>query len=175
MEIELLHQDSAQDCSPSWAPFDESTTAKMYLVTLQKLVQACTGLDSPTLLGDLSHGPDVLLVEGFVADHIVGTNTIGQPQSFKADRANYHEWLLEVEELLQRHCAQEAEQSVDKRFLDMAFTLTAGQLYSGLRAQPQDLVMLSEHLRNLDTCEDEEVLNGFYSNFDTLRQYYCLR
>jgi hypothetical protein len=172
----FVRLDSTRDYSPSWAPIiDSGGVAATLMKNLHLFFHTDDCLDSPTLLGDLSHGPEVLLAEGFVADHVVDTTTTCKSWSFRADRAEYHKWLLKAKELVQRHCAQEADQSVNQIFSDMAFTVTACYLSSGSRAQIEDLVVFSEHLQNLDTCEDEKLLNVFDGIFDMLREDRCFQ
>jgi hypothetical protein len=171
----FIRLDSLRDHSPSWAPIIESESTANLAKRLPLFFHTDDCLDSPTLLGDLSHGLEVLLAEGFVADHVVDTTIICKSRSFGTNGAQYHKWLLEAKELVQRHSASEAEQSVDQIFSDMAFTVTAGYLRSGSRAQTEDLVVFSEHLQDLDICEDETLLDGFDGIFDMLREDCCFR
>jgi hypothetical protein len=112
---------------------------------------ACEGLKAPSLLADVSFCENMLRVEGIVVDEVLQITGICSESTWKSQE-EFHEWLVSVEEIAMSH-SNVANQ--EELYLAIAFTLVAGDTYSGKRAQSEDLRILAGYLKSLAMDDDD--------------------
>jgi hypothetical protein len=149
LDLTIDNLDDAKDF-PSWAfradiPHDSSD-----LTLLPSFFTASSGLEPPSLLGDVSRGADVLLVEGIILDNVAETTITYR----HAADVVYRTWLILVKDLIMRHNPVPFEETPanHRMYTAMAYTLTASQLSHGKRAEPEDMEQFARFLNNLEFC-----------------------
>jgi hypothetical protein len=129
-----------------WTRFSETYTAN-------------AGLGTPTLLGDMSHGADILLTEGFVIDTVLETGTSWNDSWDDSQDhwiREYRTWLRNAKEVVLRRFTDSFPNDGSRVYSFMASTLTAGLTRNGQLVQPTDTDPLSEYLEKLIVADGEE-------------------
>jgi hypothetical protein len=137
---------------PSWAARIDLHRGLEDLVMLPSFYHACQGFETPTFLADMTYGPEVLLVEGIVVDQVLQATPLC-PKRLRT-LEDLYAGLRKAKTMAVRHYGLASQENSIRGYLAMAFAITATHTWSNTRAQPADLVMLSEYLARLDTNED---------------------
>jgi hypothetical protein len=113
--------------------------------------EACRGLETPSLLSDVSFDKSVLLLQGIVVDQVVQTTVVCHNNIINEDE-EYHQWLGSVKDMTIDHRNIAMQENVD---LAIASTLTVDKAKSGKAAQPDDLRVLVEYIKSLAIRKDD--------------------
>jgi hypothetical protein len=146
------HGDIDKEGFPTWVVRADGQRKMRGIGMLPVFYTACIGLDLPSLLADTSHGLDVLLTEGFVADCVVET-TVACEEHWTSYQG-IQTWLSLVKRLVLKRDVYGSQDLESLRYTVMACTLTAGQTTKGERAQTKDLVVLASYLENLQAADE---------------------
>ncbi|RYN85651.1 hypothetical protein AA0119_g11368 [Alternaria tenuissima] len=118
--------------------------------SLLSFFDACEGLETPSLLSDVSFGESVLLLQGIVVDQTVQTTVVCHRDVLEDDEG-FHQWLASMKDMMIHHGNIAMQENID---LAIASTLVAGQAKSGKDVQPADLQVLVEYIKSLAIRED---------------------
>jgi hypothetical protein len=149
------HSDLLEDIEnmPSWAVRIDLRRGPQDLIIFTVFFYASQGLlGSPNFLTDTTYGTEVLLVEGIVVDQVLQATPLF-PESLNSWESLYA-GLRKAKAMAVRHCDLAFQEDSIREYTAMAFAITAARTSIHTRAQPEDLVMLSEYLARLDTNED---------------------
>jgi hypothetical protein len=145
-------QRDAVEGFPSWAVrVDLSIDLGAAPRAFPQVSRASRGLQAPSLFLDISHGPAILLGQGFVTDYV----TEVAPTYF-GDRTaeGLCLWLTKVKDMALRYCSKLFERDSSRVYSDIASTLTAERSRTGRAKQREDSLVLTECLDSLDYQEE---------------------
>lgn len=133
---------------PTWAVRAHLLRDPQDISLFPLFFNACKGLDPPTLLHDTSHGLGVLMGQGILVDEVTETTTTCDGFHWH-EYGGYHEWLALAKNMLLKHSICTTQKSMMRVLSDMAHALTNGEAYNRKRACSDDLVVLTDYLRDI--------------------------
>jgi hypothetical protein len=136
---------------PTWAVRVDLQIGVFDAWSLNQLFNAYEGLESPSLLADVSFGENMLLLEGILVDEVLHTTGICLQSTWNSYE-EFHEWLISVKEIAMSH-SNVANQ--EELYLAIASTLVAGATYIGTRVQSEDMQILVDYLKHLTMGDDD--------------------
>jgi hypothetical protein len=147
------HSDVLADSQPfpTWAVRVNRQRQVSDARCLPYFFNADMGLESQSLLADVSFGKNVLLLKGIVVDEVLQT-TITCLGSTWASNEEFHKWLVSVKGIAMSH-SNVANQ--EELCLAIAFTLVSGDTHSGKRARSEDLQILVDYLKSSTMSDDD--------------------
>jgi hypothetical protein len=83
------------------------------------------------LLGDNSYGAGILLVEGFVASHVLNSSSANQDITYIDGIADYYTWLILWKENMLKYNVADSQTSFTDAFVEMGFTHAMGSMKDG--------------------------------------------
>jgi hypothetical protein len=139
---------------PSWVVRVDSSIEYNDLAAIFSVPNsACKGLQAPSLFGDVSHGPGILLGQGFIADRVVEVTPVFCEDIF-ISVYKLHLWLMGVKEMAMRRCSYAAGRHPSQVYLDIAHTLAAGTNRTGRPAQREEMMIVTDYIAKLGSEED---------------------
>ncbi|KAF2726938.1 hypothetical protein EJ04DRAFT_596758 [Polyplosphaeria fusca] len=115
---------------PTWTIRADLPSASSIVDRLPAYFFACRGLKPPSLLSDVSSGPNILLLEGFIVDRVVETAAL--VQDAWNDSKELQAWALAVKNMVLKHSTQPVSGDI---YLDVAYAVSAAQSIDGQRVQ----------------------------------------
>jgi hypothetical protein len=157
---DMIALDIAEPCSdqavvneefPSWAARIDLHRWPTHARVLPDFYQADKGLGNASFLADATYGADVLLTEGFVVDQVVRATPLYPSGKFSLKY--FHAGLRRAKAMAVCNCGPTCQEVVVQDLTTIAFVVTAGATQHVRRAQPEDMVELSNYLVHLDIAE----------------------
>lgn len=126
------------------------------IALLPVFFNASEGLPSPSRLLDTSRGPDVLFLQGAVADHVSDTTLTCEGEHWESYEG-FHEWLRSVKRLIRHYDHDSLQDVAQLGHIAMAFALTAGEAYNRKRTVSADLSTLKEYIDDIPMRRDSSI------------------
>jgi hypothetical protein len=141
-----VNEPDGADNFSSWTVLTNTPFTKNDSTWFPAFFTASRGLESPDSLGDVSHGADVLLVDGLILEHVAEATVTCR----EAGDISYRTWLMLAKDLVMRHHPGPANHVM---YTAMAHTLTASELTNLKRAKIEDVEQFSNFLNDIELCQ----------------------
>jgi hypothetical protein len=143
----LSDQPKDDQAFSSWTARTDLRSGAHDQILFPGFYSASEGLDKPSLLGDMTYGAHVLLLEGIVVGQVIQTTPIFTGDTYWSE--NLYTGLIKAKEIALRRCSLVFHEGSNEGCIAMALTIIAAETTKLTRAQPEDVAEFGEYLASV--------------------------